>query len=105
MIFVALRWLSRCILSRAKLREARLKLIRVLSLAALLAAAAVGQELNCDLSGYKPQDGLKAQIRAGVLELTWQGERREQLRAAFAIRGGQPVVQELAARKNGGTHV
>ena len=34
--------------------------------------------------------------------MTWQGERREQLRAAFTIRDGQPVVQELAARKEGG---
>ena len=28
--------------------------------------------------------------------MTWQGERREQLRASFTIRDGQPVVQELA---------
>src|SRR4030095_8013915 len=45
---------------------------------------------------------LKAQIRAGVLEVTWQGERREQLRAVFAIRDRQPIVQELAIRKEGG---
>lgn len=82
-----------------------MKLIRVLFWAALLTGVAAGQELNCDLSGYKAQDGLKAQVRGGVLELTWQGERREQLRAAFAIRGGQPTVQELAARKNGGSWV
>ena len=80
-------------------------LSRVFFWAALLAGAAAGQELNCDLSGYKAQDGLKAQVRGGVLELTWQGERREQLRAAFAIRGGQPTVQELAAKKNGGSWV
>ena len=77
-------------------------LTRTLLGAALLTSMAAGQELSCDLSGYKAQDGLKAQIRAGVLELTWQGERREQLRAAFAIRGGQPTVQELAAKKSGG---
>ena len=52
--------------------------------------------MNCDLAGYKAQDGLKAQMRAGLLEVTWQGERREQLRAVFTIRDGQPVVQELA---------
>ena len=79
-----------------------MKLFRRLLCAGSVAAMAAGQELNCDLSGYKAQDGLKAQLRAGSLELTWQGERQNQLRAALTIRGGQPVVQELAARKNGG---
>jgi hypothetical protein len=71
----------------------------------LWTAFAAGQELNCDLGGYKPQDGLKAQLRAGALEFNWQGERRDQLRASFTIRDGQPVVQELAARKNGGNWI
>ena len=44
-------------------------------------------------------------VAQGVLEVTWQGERREQLRASFAIRDGQPVVQELAARKEGGAWI
>ena len=74
---------------------------QVLFMAALVTASAAAQDLSCDMTGYKAQDGLKAEVRAGVLELTWQGERRQQLRAGFAIRGGQPVVQELAARKNG----
>ena len=71
---------------------------------ALLCAAAwaAGQQLNCDLSGYKPQPGLTAQLRGGALELAWQGERQNQLRAAFTIRGGQPIVQELAVRRSGG---
>ena len=43
--------------------------------ASLWTALAAAQEINCDLSGYKPQDGLKAQSRAGTLELTWRGER------------------------------
>jgi len=63
---------------------------------------AVGQGVNCDLSAYKAQDGLKAEMRAGTLELTWRGERQNELRAAFAVRNGQPVVQELAVRKSGG---
>jgi hypothetical protein len=61
-----------------------------------------GADLSCDISGYKAQDGLKAQMRAGLLEVTWQGAPREQLRAVFTIRDGQPVVQELAARKEAG---
>ncbi len=82
-----------------------MKLTRAILWAALSLCVASAQELNCDLSGYKAQDGLQAQARGGVLELTWQGERREQLRAAFIIRGGQPTVQELAAKKNGGSWV
>ncbi|MDZ4800861.1 MAG: hypothetical protein SGI92_22100 [Bryobacteraceae bacterium] len=62
----------------------------------------VHADVSCDLANYKPRDGLRAQMRSGLLELTWQGERREQLRAVFTIRDGQPVVQELAARKEGG---
>jgi hypothetical protein len=60
---------------------------------------AAAQGLNCDLKSYKAQDGLTAGIREGALELQWAGERGEQLRASFTIRGGQPVVHELAARK------
>ena len=77
----------------------------VLFLTAMTAGAGVCQDLTCDLAGYKPQEGLQAQIRSGVLEVTWQGERSEQLRAQFAIREGQPVVHELAARKNGGSWI
>ena len=68
-------------------------------------AAAADTVLNCDLAAYKPQDGLKAQMRAGLPEVTWQGERREQLRAIFAVRDRQPVVHELAVRKEGGNWI
>ena len=78
---------------------------RVLILTAMTAGAGACQDLTCDLAGYKPQEGLQAQIRSGVLEVSWQGERGEQLRAQFAIRGGQPVVRELAARKSGGNWI
>jgi hypothetical protein len=78
---------------------------RITLLAALCTGVAIAQEMNCDLSGYRAQDGLKAQVRAGALQLTWEGERREQLRARFTIRGGQPLVEELAARKVGGTWI
>ena len=79
-----------------------MKLLHALLVMVVWNAPAAGQELNCDLSGYKAQDGLKAEMRSGALEVTWLGERQNELRAAFAIRNGQPVVQELAARKSGG---
>ncbi len=34
---------------------------------ALLCGPAAGQTLNCDLQGYKPMDGLKAETRGGVV--------------------------------------
>jgi hypothetical protein len=82
-----------------------MRLDRITLLVVLCASAAVAQEMNCDLGGYHAQDGLKAQVRSGGLEVSWDGERREQLRARFAIRGGQPVVEELAARKAGGSWI
>jgi hypothetical protein len=62
----------------------------------------MGQSLNCDLREYKALDGLKAEIRNNVLELSWQGARGQDLRAAFTIREGQPSIAEVAARKAGG---
>ena len=79
-----------------------MKLFRALLGTVLWTALAAGQEVNCDLSDYKAQDGLKAEMRTGVLELTWRGERQNELRAAFAIRNEQPTVQQLAVRKSGG---
>ncbi len=77
-----------------------MKFQRILVCAALWAGAAFAQD--CDLSGYRPQPGLQAGDRAGAVEITWEGERHEQLRAAFAIRDGRPTVRELAARKGNG---
>jgi hypothetical protein len=37
--------------------------------------------LNCDLSGYKPVDGIKAELKASAVVLSWQGEAGQQLRA------------------------
>jgi hypothetical protein len=67
----------------------------------LLSALAGAQTLSCDFQGYKALDGLKAEMRSGSLELTWQGERGQTLRATLGVDGGQPVVRELAVEKNG----
>ena len=68
----------------------------------LCIGVATGEGIHCELSGYKTMDGLKAQQRGDVLEVNWQGERKESLRAIFAVVDGQPIVQELAAKKPGG---
>jgi hypothetical protein len=76
--------------------EAALKLPALLL---LLSGIAGAQNLTCDLHEYKPADGLHASLAGNQLQLTWQGEAGQQLRAAFAIANGQPVVRELAVRK------
>lgn len=65
----------------------------------LFAGLTASAEVSCDLSAYKAQPGLAARMRAGTLEITWQGEGRDSLRADFTIRDGRPLVSELAIRK------
>ena len=67
----------------------------------LFSALAGAQTLDCNFQGYKTLDGLKAGMRSGSLELTWQAERGQTLRATLGVDGGQPVVRELAVEKNG----
>ncbi len=76
----------------------------VAALLGLAISAGVGsaQTFNCDLGDYKDVDGVKAEVSRGSVALTWQGEAGQELRAQFTLREGQPVVQELAARKSGG---
>ncbi len=80
-----------------------MKLAKVILLTALGGSVAGAQ--NCDFKEYKAADGLKAEMQAGVLQVVWQGERGQQLRAGFAIHDGQPEVRELAARKGQGSWI
>src|SRR5690242_13360146 len=79
--------------------------MRRLALASLFCATLSAQSFTCDLSGYKPADGLKAELRNGQLELSWDGAPGQQLRAAFVVRNRQPVVAELLAHKAGGSWI
>jgi len=67
----------------------------------LFSALAGAQSLNCSFQGYNALDGLKAEMRSGSLQLTWQGERAQTLRATLGVDGGQPVVRELAVERGG----
>src|SRR5215469_12690979 len=82
-----------------------LRLCRLIVSLVTVCGASAGQTINCNLIGYKPADGLKAEMRAGELEFAWRGEHDQQLRAVFTVKDDQPQVQELAARKNGGQWV
>src|SRR5262245_6822812 len=61
--------------------------------------------LNCNLAGYKTVNGLTAAVDQGLLVVTWTGQAGSELRARYAIDGGQPVVRDLAARKAAGAWV
>lgn len=67
-----------------------------------VAIGGIAAAQNCDLRAYKQVDGVRAAMRAGSLEVEWQGEPGQLLRATFAIQDGQPVVRELAARSSQG---
>jgi hypothetical protein len=71
----------------------------------LIPVFAAGQGLHCNLQNYKPLEGLKAEVHQNLLEVAWQGERGETLRAEFTLRDGVPTVRELAARRQGGAWV
>ena len=72
---------------------------------ALLIATALrlaADPLACDLAGYRATPGLTASMDKDVLTVAWTGANGEELRARYAINGGQPRVRELAVRKAGG---
>jgi hypothetical protein len=68
---------------------------------ALFSGTLAAQSLQCDLQDYKPVEGVAVVSKGASVELTWQGESHQQLRARFALKDGQPVVDELAARNDG----
>ncbi len=58
--------------------------------------------LNCDLSQYKAGTGPTAAMAQNTLTVSWPGEAGSELRARYAVDGGQPVIRELSVRKSGG---
>jgi hypothetical protein len=85
--------------------EKPMKLIAVVLGLGLSSAMGVAQGVNCNMQAYKAVDGLRAVATAGGVTLNWTGEAQQELRAQFALRDGQPVVAELAARRAGGAWV
>jgi hypothetical protein len=68
---------------------------------ALSSIPVVAQGLSCSLQEYKPVAGIEVAVKGPSVDLAWQGEKNQQLRARFSLKDGQPVVDELAARQNG----
>lgn len=72
---------------------------------ALGSMPAVAQGASCSLQDYKPVAGIGVAVKGQSVDVTWQGEANQQLRARFALQNGQPVVDELLARQMGGAWV
>jgi hypothetical protein len=68
-----------------------------------LALPALTLAADCDLSGYKAQPGLRASIIANGVEFEWQGAAGISARTSFQAVNGQPVIHEMAVRKQGGS--
>jgi hypothetical protein len=62
--------------------------------------SAVG--LTCDMTQYKATTGLTAAIEQDLLVVTWAGQSASDVRARYAIDSGQPLLRDLAVRKQGG---
>jgi len=71
----------------------------------LFGSVAGAQTMSCSLQDWKGIAGVNVTANRDSVELTWPGEQGQQNRARFALRDGQPVVTELAARKVGGAWI
>lgn len=58
--------------------------------------------LRCDLSGYRPIQGMTAAVAEEVLTLAWSGDRDQDVRLQLTIEGGAPTVHDLSVRSPGG---
>lgn len=57
--------------------------------------------INYDLSAYRPQPGLTAEVENEILTVIWLGDRNTELRLQFVINQGVPTIHELATRSEG----
>jgi len=74
-------------------------------MAVLCAGAAVTQAQSCNVQDWRPIAGVSVTTSRSGVEIVWPGEHGQQNRARFALRDGQPVVEELAAKKAGGAWI
>lgn len=62
---------------------------------------AASSALDCDLSGYRGQEGLTASSQGDTFTVNWAGDHGASLRMRLAIDSGTPTVRELAVRPRG----
>ncbi len=82
-----------------------MRIVHLVWALALCGSAAAAQTTVCNLQDWKGIAGVTVTANRDSVEVVWPGEQGQQNRARFAIRSGQPVVAELAARKPGGAWI
>jgi hypothetical protein len=82
-----------------------MRLVQVAWAFILCGTAAAAQTTICSLQDWKGIAGVSVTANRDSVEVLWSGEQGQQNRALFALRNGQPVIAELAARKPGGVWI
>ena len=93
--------LKRSILSAGCATAALASALAIHQPTSTLLAVSVAGSLDCNLSQYKAAQGLTAAVEQDLLVVTWAGQAGSEVRARYAIENGQPVVRDLAVRKQG----
>jgi hypothetical protein len=66
------------------------------------ALAPAADAVKCDLTQYRASPGLTASIEQDSLVVAWTGQAGAEVRARYAVDGGQPIIRDLSIRKSGG---
>jgi hypothetical protein len=66
------------------------------------AAQSIPAGLTCDMSGYTRRAETTARLSGDVLAVEWAGADGERVSLRLALRGGAPVIDELALMPSGG---
>lgn len=86
-----------------------MRLVGILLSSSLLASLCTGlvqaQNLDCDLSRYRPLEGRAATLEGRTLALSWTGEGGDRLRIRLGIENRRPVLRDLSVRRDGGQWV
>src|SRR4051812_30826374 len=77
-------------------------LLTIVCLSFVMASTVFAQGLKCDMAQYTGSTGLTAALEQDLLAVTWTGQGGSEVRARYAIEKGQPVIRDLAVRKEGG---
>ncbi|MBM3801760.1 MAG: hypothetical protein FJW26_05530 [Acidimicrobiia bacterium] len=67
--------------------------------------AAVADPLSCDFSQYRATQDIRAELKNGLLELSWEGTARQQLQISFGLQGAAPVIRDMRVRRIRGNWV
>src|SRR6267142_245799 len=79
-----------------------LKLTKPLWILLLVAADGFAAPLSCDFSQYHPTEGIRAELKGELLQLSRAGAAGQQVQVSFGLQGPSPVIREMSVRKLGG---